>query len=107
MEQMKTPVMLSLLVVAAGCTGAEPEGALPPTHGQSGPALTAHDIPELPSPDVDLQEAVTGFGGLAGNYVRVPYLAPIGEILSVSLDVYVKEGGGAEGTFTRVRSDLC
>src|SRR5207244_5686245 len=39
--------------------------------------------------------------------VRVPYCAPVGEILSLSLDVYVAEGGGAQGPFSRVTSELC
>ena len=103
---MRTPVMLSLLC-ALGCEGVAPDGAqgVPPQSGTS--QLTAQQIPTLPSPDVALTTVVDGFGGLAGNYVRVPYLAPDGEILSASFDVYVKEGGSAEGAFTRVLSEIC
>jgi hypothetical protein len=104
---MKTPVMLSLLC-ALGCEGVAPEGAPAVPSEQSGTSpLTAQQIPTLPSPDVPLTTVVSGFDGLAGNYVRVPYLAPDGEILTASFDVYLSEDGSAEGAFTRLLSEIC
>jgi hypothetical protein len=103
---MKTPVMLSLLC-ALGCEGVAPEGAPAVPHEQSGSsALSARQIPTLPAADVPLTTEVTGFDGLAGNYVRVPYFAPDGELLSAYFDVYISEGG-AQGAFTRVQSEIC
>jgi len=102
---MKTPVLMSLVFLAAGCTGAGPEGAVPQASNDL--HLAAQNIPTLPAPDVVLQTAVTGFDGLAGNYVRVPYLAPEGELLSLSVDVYISEGGGAQGSFSRVENEIC
>lgn len=104
---MRTPVMLSLLF-ALGCEGTAPEGAnVVPNEQSSSSSLTAHQIATLPAADVPLTTVVDGFGGLAGNYIRVPYFAPDGEILSASLDVYVSDGGSVEGAFTRVLSEIC
>lgn len=105
---MKTPVMLSLLC-ALGCEGALPEGApaVPPAQSSGTSNLNAQQVPTLPGPDVPLTTVVDGFGGLEGHYVRVPYLAPDGEILNASFDVYVSEGGSTEGAFTRLLSEIC
>jgi hypothetical protein len=102
---MKTPVMLSLLF-ALGCEGAAPEGA-PGVSQLETTQLSAQQIPTLPSTDTEFTTVVSGFDGLAGNFVRVPYFAPDGEILSASFDVYLTEGGSAQGPFSRVLSEIC
>jgi hypothetical protein len=95
--------MLSLLFVIGCTSGAEPEGAAAQAPGLH---LPARKLPPLPGPDAQL-EAVTGFDGLAGSYIRVPYLAPQGELLSLDVSVYIAEGGGAQGPFSLLTSELC